>query len=629
MTATLLRKELRQHKAALGWVGIVMLAGFGLVVASQSIAGEGGSIFESLRVFIMIYVVLGGLVLSHRLIALEYTAKTQLFLEALPVSRSRMVAVKCALGLTFMLTVVSLALALACLAGRRHEILTPRFVVILAVRALSVTAFAYLFFFLMSFLGRYRFIAYLTAGATIAVIIELTDLQLIHFGPFALLDAQFAYERDSLPWRALGVTWTLNGVMLALSFMMALIREGSVAAMLAERMSHRERLFVAALLVGSLSALSVFGEKIERAPFVLHDAVTRERPGVVAHVAAGAEGGGDANALAEHIADQLSAAREYLGLSRLPAVFITRRRDLDVNRFERGELDAAHGVHVQANFGAPGFRRDAFTAWLLRETLIVHSKGRALLEPKMWVLDGYALYAGTCERAPLLFTEETVLALRALYGAEAGFSPRDLRAWQSYRERVGGEIATGVAWSGLETLARHHGPDRAARFIRSLLGVEVPKDFRALAYERSTPIEHLLQSEAGVTLEQFWSEWQADLTAGRQELAHELARLPKLRGDVTFAPLSPDSRRVRYRVQITPHPSDEARYSLLYNKLPAFDEEVSPQALRREVNTYSVQREGELSEGFMRGDRFYWTFSQEVPALGCAVLSGWKREQIP
>ena len=204
----------------------------------------------------------------------------------------------------------------------------------------------------------------------------------------------------------------------------------------------------------------------------------------------------------------------------------------------------------------------------------------------------------------------------------------DLRRWHSFRERVGGEIAAGVAWSGLQTLARRTSPDQARRFIRSVLGAEVPKDLRAILHERTAPIERLLQMEAGLTPEAFWSLWQEELATARRELAADLAQLPKLTGQMDFARLSPDSRQARYRVQIAPTPPAGARYSLLYCELPVFDEEVSPQLLRREQNPYATRAQSELPESLTRGTRLYWTFELDVPALGCAVVSGWKREEI-
>jgi hypothetical protein len=482
---------------------------------------------------------------------------------------------------------------------------------------------------MMGFLGRYRLVFYLAAGLALTIVSQFSDLQLNHFGPLALLDDRFPYENQRLPGDALLATWGLSAVCVGLACLLALTREGGVATLLAEKMSHREKVFLGALVVGMVFALSVLEEKKRRAPFDLHDAVTEQRPGITAKVAAGEQGTEEeARELARHVAEELSRAREFLGLRDLPPVFITRRRDLDPTRYERGELEEASGVHVQANFSSPDFRRDEFTAWLLRETLIAHTDGRVKLESKMWVLDGFALYARTRDHVAAPLAQEKALALRALYGAGAGFAMEDLRRWHSFRERVGGEIAAGVAWSGLQTLARRTSPDQAQRFIRSVLGAEVPKDLRAIWHERTAPIEQLLQSEAGLTSEAFWSLWQAELAAARRELAADLAQLPKLTGQVDFARLSPDSRQAHYRVQIAPPPPDGARYSLLYCELPVFDEEVSPQLLHREQNPYATRAEGDLADSFSRGTRLYWTFEFDVPALGCAVVSGWKREEI-
>jgi hypothetical protein len=629
MIVALFRKELRQHWPALLLIALLTMGGYGLIILGALLRGESGSVFESLRVFIIMIVVLASLVLCHRLVVVEYAAKTQLFLEALPVSRWRMVAAKYALGLTVMVGIVLLALAIACSLGARHEALTPRFVAILGVRAVSVAVCAYHFFFVMGFLGRYRLALYLVAFLAGMVVSEFTDLEPQHFGPFALLDEKFAFENQQVPWDALAATWALSTGCLAVAFLLALTREGGVAALLAEKMSHREKVFIAALLVGVLFAVTLLDEKKRRAPFDLHDAATARGPGVSAKVATGSDHNEeDAQALARHVADTLSSARDFLGLEELPPVFITRRRDLDSSRYERGELEEASGVHVQANFASPSFRRDEFTGWLLRETLIAHTDGRVKLEPKMWVLDGFALYNGTCENASDPLVKDKALALRALYGAEVGFAPQDLRRWYSFRERVGGDIATGVAWSGIKTLARRTSPERAQRFIRSVLGAEEPKDLRAMVHEWIAPTERLLLTEAGLQPEEFWTLWQEELAAARQELAMELAQLPRLSGQMDFSKLSLDSRQAHYRVEIEPPPLPGTRYSLAYCELPVFDEEVAPQLLRREQNPYPARAEGQLPDSFSRGGRIYWAFELEVPAMSCAVVSGWRREDI-
>lgn len=630
MMATLVRKELRQHWAALLVLALLTLAGYGLILAAFSMADQTGSVFESLRVFVMILVVLAGLVLCHRLVVVEYAARTQLFLEALPVARWRMVAVKYGLGLLVIGGIVAFGLGLACVLGASREALTVRFVAILAARALSAAICAYHFFFLMGFLGRYRLAFYVAAVLAVVAVSELTDLRLDQFGPFALLDEKFAYESRRVPWAALRETWILAGVFLILAFLLALSREGSVAALLAEKMSHREKIFVAASLIGLVFVITVLSERTRRAPFTLHDAVTEERPGVTAKVAS--EFGlapGAAGELARAVAEDLAAMREYLGIPGLPPVFVTRRRDLDVHRYERGELEQASGVHVQANFGAPEFRRDRFLAWLRREVLIVHTDERVKLEPKQWVLDGFVLQDPAGLVAGGSTNRDRRLLLGALYGTETGFTPRDVREWQRFRERVGADIAAAVAWSGLDTLARQAGPERARRFVKSVLGAEVPQDVRALWHERAAPLERLLAEEAGVTWDAFWARWQEDLTRARRELAGELAALPRLRGEVRFNVLSKDSREAAYRVRIEPAPPPGTRYSLLHHELPVFDEEVAPQLLRREHQPYATRSAGTLPGGFSRGGRLYWTFALDVPALGGEVISGWRREVIP
>ena len=627
MTWTLLRKELRQHWLVFVLLVVLTMAGYALVLATNYAIGELGSVFTSLRIFVLIIVTLGSLALCNRLVVVEYAAKTQLFLEALPVARWRMVAVKYGLGLCLLLGIVSAALTLACLLGLRSEALTPRFISLLAARALSAALFAYNFFFLMGFLGRYRLALYIGVYVTCFAVAELTDLKLERFGPLALLDEKFAFEREEVPWQALRETWLLSGVCLLLVFVLALTREGTVATLLAEKMSHREKVFIAALLIGMVFAVSVLQEKATRAPFDLHDAVTEQRNGLLTKVAAGSSTEVEARRLARFVADELAAAQTYLSVTQLPPLFITRRGDLDANRFERGELENASGVHVQANFDADGFRDGDFSAWLLREVWIAHSHGRVKLEPKLWVLDGFALFHGARERAAAPLAADRALALRALYGTETGFKPDDLRRWNTFRERVGEEIAAAVAWSGLKTLARRHGPERCQRFIRSVLGESVPQDFRALLHERSAPLERLLPREAGVAFETFWAQWQEELAMARRELAPALAQLPRLRGEVKFLPLSADSRQVRYALRLDGPPTS-ARYSFLYHELSVYDEEVPPQAIRREHNALAQEPQGELPESYARGARLYWTFALDVPELGCPVISGWKREEI-
>ena len=629
MIWSLVRKELRQHWLAFLLVAGAAMSGDAILIMTGFVDGRAGSAFESWRIFVAIMGLLTATVLCHRLVVTEYQARTQLFLETLPLSRWHMVAVKYGLGLGVLLLILGLAFGLTCVLASQRQLLTVRFLGILAARAFTAAWFAYNLFFLMGLLGRYRTACYIAAFLVVAVLSDSTELHLNRFGPIALLDERFPYEKDLFPWEALRTTWVLGCVFVILAGLLSLTREGSVAALLAEKMSHREKVFIAALLVGVVCAFALLSEKKKRAPFDLAGAVTEQRRGVVVQVAADGKGGHPSTQLlAAQLAEELEEVRDYLALDRLPPVFLTPRDDLDANRYERGELEKAEGVHVQANFQATNWQSGHFLAWLLREVLIEASNERAKLESKAWVLDGFALYWAQRKRPDAPLTSDRALALRALYGTEQGFVPRDLRCWLSFRERVGEEIAAGVAWSGLRTLARRQGPDRCQRFLRGVLGTKVRKDIRALWHERTAPVEHLLKDEAGLGLQPFFAQWQAELVGARRSLSNELAQVPRLRGQVRFVPLSAESRQLRYRVALDRAPERPARYSFLHHELPFFNEEVESRSIRREQHTYDPQAENELPETFSRGARLYCTFALEVPALGCEVVSGWTRQEV-
>jgi hypothetical protein len=627
MTWTLLRKELRQHWWAFLIIGAASALGFLMILGTTAAQGQAGTPFAGLRLFVILIGTLAALVLCHRLVAIEYQAKTQLFLETLPMSRWRMVTTKYCLGLAVIALIVSLAFGLACLLVWHHQLLSLRFTAILASRVFSVVWLIYSFCFLMGLMGRYRLAIYIGLFFSAVMLAQSTALNISRFGPFALLDQTFAYESEVFPWKDLRMTCLLGLACSLLAFGLSLCRESSVATLLAEKMSHREKIFVAVLLLGLVWAGSMLDEKGRKIPFDLHGATAEQCDGVLVKVASPAgENDPGARRLARRVATELAAIREYLGLERLPSVFITSRRDLDTNRFERGELERSEGVHIQANFNAKDWRDDPFLTWLVREVLIVATDSRVKLESKRWVLDGFAPFWSSHRHAQAPLEDDKALALRALYGIENGFTSQDLQSWLAFNERVGDDIAAGVAWSGLKSLARHQGEKRCRRFIQSVLASKDPKDIRVVLM--AEPLDKLLRQHAGEGLQEFFKQWQNDLAAIRPALAEDLAKLPRLQGQVKSLPLSANSRKVRFRASIEPIPAADARYSFLYHRLPAFDDEVSPKSIERVQNNCVQRPEDELPGTFSRGTRLYSTFSIEVPALGCTVISGWRREEL-
>jgi hypothetical protein len=169
-------------------------------------------------------------------------------------------------------------------------------------------------------------------------------------------------------------------------------------------------------------------------------------------------------------------------------------------------LAKSEGVHVHANFTAKDWQDEPFLAWLVPELLTEASNGRTKLESKRWVLDGFGLFWVSRAHPEAALARDHALALRSLYGVEHGFDPDDLRRWLSFRDRVGEDIAAGVAWSGLKTLARREGPDHARAFLKAVLGTRESKDFRVLL--KRTSWQKSLREQAGESPEGFFRQWQ-------------------------------------------------------------------------------------------------------------------------
>ncbi|MEA3211539.1 MAG: hypothetical protein QOE70_4596 [Chthoniobacter sp.] len=514
MTGTLLRKELQQHWLAFLLLALVTFGAVGLISFTMNMRGVSGSVFMGLLVVFWFILPPVALLLSQRLVALEFREKTQLFLEPLPLPRWRMITIKYALGLAVTLVLVLGALALTAFFGRNSEVLTPRFGAILAARAAGWGWFVFSFFFVTGFFGRYRFLFFLALGAAYGLCDHYTNFRAEQFGPFALVDTRFPYESTAFPVPALRTTGLLSLGLVGLGFLLGLVREGTVGALLGEKMSHREKMFVTAMIMAALITMAVFEERKKRAPFDLPGATEESRGTVVVKVGVPLDADRRRGyAVAARAADELSALSEYLSLETLPPVFIVLRPDLDAQHFERLKLEETSDVVVRANFNAAAFVERDFLDWLVREVLVARSRGRLELERKRWVLDGFAVFWKGHAQAAAPLSEESDLAARARRGAANAFSPADLGNWLSFSKKVGEEDAKGVAWSGLRTLARRHGTEACRGFLRAVLSPAVAKDARATWHDLLHPVTGSLETAAGVRFDLFFAEWQEELAA--------------------------------------------------------------------------------------------------------------------
>lgn len=627
MTRALIAKELRQHWLALAGVGLLSLAAFSALAAANKVQGLSGSPLEALRWYLMGIVPLAGMVVGHRLVNTEYGARTQLFLEALPLPRWKMPTVKYGLGLAALLGITAVVFgATLLLQWKQQRFLDLNLVRLAGIRALSFAAFIFSVCFLYGFLGRYRVALLIAVFLGFSLLAESSNIQWSKFGPFALIDTTFAYEAETMPWRALRDTWLLTAALTALAFGLALVREGSVASLMAEKMSHREKVFVAAVLISLAWTGALISEKTRRTPFDLQQAVVVTNGPVTVKLSSSAESE-VTRPLMQRVASELSQMCEYLGREAAPPVFITQRGDLDPDRYERGELEQSDGVFVQANVLSTNWNTTHFVTWLVREGLIVGTNGRAELESRRWILDGFPLFWSAREVEGQWLTNHPVLALRAVYGTADGLRP-DFRSWLRFKERVGDDIAAAVAWSVLEVIEQQAGPNSCRAFLQAALGQAPPKDARVLFNDQRKSGMELLQQCTGLAEGEVLARWEEQLTLVTEAMAPALKTLPRIRGEARFEALSPSSRKVTYRARIEPAPTKGTRYSFLHYELPPMDEEVDDRDVVREQQAYPDTEANELEGTFSVGSRVYYTFALRVPELECQVISGWRREEV-
>jgi hypothetical protein len=254
-TGILIRKELRQHWLPFSILWCVLALSAASLLAAFYFRGKSSSVFTGLRFMLQFALPAAAMVLAGRLVTAEYRAKTQLFLEALPLARWRMVAVKYLFGLTALVVFALGLLTLGGLLFQSHEAITPRFAMLLAVRAGVSAWFWYSFFFTMGFLGRYRWPILILALFVTYAVDAATAWDINDIGPFKLLDQEFGSERHNFPIHVVNVTVAVTAVIIAAGFALALLNEGNVSAMLAERMSYREKVLVAAILLSGISAV--------------------------------------------------------------------------------------------------------------------------------------------------------------------------------------------------------------------------------------------------------------------------------------------------------------------------------------------------------------------------------------
>ena len=583
--------------------------------------------FEPLRKLALVLSTLGAHVLAARLVTREYAARTQLFLETLPVTRARILTTKLLLGTGLIVALLAAAAAVCVLTAPAGTPLPPRFLGLMFVRALTLSLQGYALLFLGGLLGRYRVPLLLLAVIALFAVDHLTALDLGEVGPAALMRDDFGFEQHQLPLRDVALGWAQVASCVGLAYALALPRDGTLTALMSERMSHREKVFVACVVLGAISAIWMMDEAQPKPPYVLHVAARAEEGGAWVEVAPGQ--GVDtqqAAALAARLAHELATAQDYLALPELPGVFVVPTREVGPDVFERAELDEADGVLVRANLAHRDFDARGLVGFVLREALLWSSEGRLAREERQWVLDGFS--AGWASREQ----PDSPLLLRALWAARE--LPPDatvLLGWLRTREQLGPCVAGGVAHAALGAVVREAGPERTRDFLRRALAP--PSGTPAWAALTAPDVAQLLRETTGLELEALLAGWRAHLDEAGRTHAAALAALPRLVPRAELHASSEATWELRHALQVEGGEALPPRYALVYKQLGAFDAEVPGPALERQEVLLATEGEARqphtLPRTLARGERWLWAFELRSAALGCAMRAGAERRELP
>lgn len=507
----LLVKELRHHLFAL--IGAWALVATGMVIAfSMVTTRQADSVLGAGARFCLIGMPIFAMIAVRRVVVIERQDGSHAFLAAMPIEPWQLAVAKWTTSLAATWS-TALAVVLASAVYAQHNELAPPGWVALV----TLQVFVYLFAwhgvsFGIAHLGRWRSIAWLV------VFLLGIAYQMRHDGRYALwfgvLGDPVDQTRYDPPFDEFPVALAWGFVGTAVGLFAAVWRGGVVAEAAWRPQNARQQGLVYGLAALLLTGITLVDDALPEVP--RYDALPLVGDGPVAVRAAG-----NARGLAATIAEDLRAAA-FLGDGFPSVVVLARHRadpsPIDVVSDEGGVLVLA----VDLLRPLPARRSLLDTAinhraggWLL------HEPDRAFLTDGTgaWILDGCA---------------SDVLRRRAGYAARLGVIVADLADWRGLHERLGPDIAEGVAWSGLCALEGAVGRERTRAFVAR---VAAPRSHRVLALLdvlalRLDPASTALTDETGLGWSDLAGRWVAALEAARAQ-APEVEELPLLTATIT------------------------------------------------------------------------------------------------
>ncbi|CAM2007864.1 ABC transporter permease [Acanthopleuribacter pedis] len=625
----LARKELRHHALPLALMvtGMSLLA---LLFFYITYAGANrGNFWERYPMFIMLGSLVATPYLCHRLVSLEYATKTQLFLYSLPLRPATIFATKWFLSLAFLFGcfLPSFLLFAWGVAWIDRMDVTWRQLLFVGGRCAVFVIGFHALNFAFAFLGRYRLAAYGFTALAMLLVSNHWDLDHNQNGPFSLLfHPRFAFDFAEFPWQDALATLAGALVFNLISLGMALTREGSVASMVAIKMTHREKVFFTAIFISTVLSIMLFEEKRTRPPYQIEDAIVRESAGLSIHIGRTTSvAPGDLEQLADWLHTEISALQSFLGMPFVPRINITIRQDLDPDKFEKAYLVGSEGLLVKLAYQPDTWRPERFLQWLVPEILEDYSNYRVYREPSFWLLDGFAPW---WVQHRLEGDWETLFEKRAAYAYALGVTQADVDGWIHFRERLGVDLAQAIAYQGVQALVQRSSTQQVEALFQKRLGLYPERDVRAFIREQAHPFPSVFQDHTEVDYAAFRTLWFQRLQETHARRLESIAAIPRLEAEMEVVTLSEKTRRLRFMLQ---QPQTlEGRLRFYYLRLPRYEWLIDPNERQViEVPTSQALTGVDIGGTFSKHTRFAWTAAFYSEELQCELLSGWHRTEVP
>ena len=637
---SILGKDCRQH-----WpIAAAMLAFVFIVHAVYARIAALGPMLSDLQLvsmFAQVPLLVVALVVSQRLVTAEYYGGTQRFIEVLPIRRRTMVASKFLLGWLFLAGLAFALFGMLLQSAASKEFIDGRFVFIMATRLLVFVSTVWAVAFAVGFLGKLRWPLLAILVATVWALDTYTAFEQQRFGPWELVSSQtFPMERTELPVAALVQSAWIVVIAATIGFALGMLRDGSWAEALAKPMSQRDKTFLAVLVLAAGSMFMGLDTEPEPAPYRFGtNAVLRSESGLVEVAYHEEKFRADGAALVDYLDDRVVSLKDAVGWDKPDfKARVTLSPTIDPEDSQPLRSDADEGVVIAANFErGERYVETNLGALVVHQMLLAQTNGRAIVEPRHWLLDGLSQSWAEhgADKVPRLGESVEPAIVQALY-AESRFplTAAMLRDWDSSIEQLGDLTIMAVAYSGWRVLRERHGIDALKAVARIENGRPVHGDLRDWLWDVRHAPEESIAIATDETWQAFLDAWKASLERLKALPAYRqaLAAVPDAHADISAAFTPMGERMLEFVLHMDPAPTSETFCTYMHAPIAPYSQVLGSDAVYKERRLWTpgtAQARHRIVGRYGSGEYIFAAIECRLPGLPSPIRVAVERLTMP